>query len=159
MIVLNTRSNIFDMPKQAHEAVCVTTNGDIKKNGHAVMGKGIALEADHRFCLSGRLGSLLDYHGNHAFCMGICEDNVTGKEMSIITFPTKQHWQQDSDYDLIKQSAKEIVKICNHERIRKCYLPPVGCGCGRLDFDQVRAILEQILDDRFVVIWNGYNKS
>lgn len=41
MRILNTNRNIFDLPAN-NSAVCVTTNGIIKQNGYAVMGKGIA---------------------------------------------------------------------------------------------------------------------
>ena len=40
--------DIFDMQHEG-DAICITTNGSIKRNGHAVMGKDIALEANRRF--------------------------------------------------------------------------------------------------------------
>lgn len=59
MQVLSTDQNIFDLPDAPHTAVCVTTNGIVKRNGQAVMGKGIAKEADMRFHVSDLLGKKL----------------------------------------------------------------------------------------------------
>ena len=38
----------------------------------------------------------------------------------------------------------------------KCFLPPVGCGCGRLNYETtVKPWIEQILDDRFVIVFRN----
>lgn len=34
------------------------------------------------------------------------------------------------------------------------YLPRLGCGCGKLEWDTVREVIKPILDDRFIVINN-----
>ena len=47
--LVNQNINIFDIAVGVNQAVCVTTNGEIRVNGCAVMGKGIALEAKQRF--------------------------------------------------------------------------------------------------------------
>lgn len=52
MQILETDIDIFQLPKTT-EAVCVTTNGVIDKNGNAVMGKGIALQAKQLFNCDG----------------------------------------------------------------------------------------------------------
>lgn len=153
MQILYTVKNIFDLPVSEDEAVCVTTNGMVKKNGHAVMGAGIAKEADARFHLSAALAGYLKAYGNHAFYMGVHFNDVTDTPMSIITFPTKHDWRNDSDLNLIRQSAAELVNICNGKGIEKCYLTPVGCANGHLDWtSQVYPVLCPVLDDRFTVV-------
>lgn len=150
MRILRTKTNIFDLPKN-NEAVCVTTNGITKKNGFAVMGKGIALEADQRYGLAGRLGDLLKSKGNHVHYMGLYtagnENLGNVRQNHIFTFPTKHHWRDPSNPELIRQSAWELVFECQKLGIKTCYLPPAGCGCGGLNFEkQVRPILDPILD-------------
>lgn len=49
MHILYDAGDIFALPKHHMEAVCITTNGIVKKNGCAVMGAGIAKEANMRF--------------------------------------------------------------------------------------------------------------
>ncbi len=154
MQILKTKSNIFDLPVDTQEAVCVTTNGMIKNNGHAVMGRGIAKEADDRFHLSLKLAYYLKKYGNRTFCMGAYTNETTGKQFTLITFPTKHDWRNDSDLDLIKASAENLVRICDNRGITKCYLTPVGCANGHLDWNtQVKPILQPILDNRFVIVF------
>lgn len=141
------------------EAVCVTTNGMIKNNGHAVMGAGIAKEADTRFHLAKRLADYLTKYGNRTFYMGVYNHELTGTPFAIITFPTKHNWRDKSDLELIRQSAENLDKICNNRGITKCYLPPVGCGYGGLDWNsQVKPILEPLLDDRFIIVFRTIKK-
>lgn len=151
MRILKTNNDIFRTPNDIHEAVCVTTNGMVKHNGHAVMGAGIAKQADQLFNCSELLGKLLKTYGNHVFHMGTV--HVYGKFYQLFTFPTKHDWRNNSDLFLIAQSAQELVKYCNNMNIQTCYLPPAGCGLGGLDWNtQVKPILEPILDDRFIII-------
>ena len=61
-------ANIFDL---GDDAICVTTNGMIKNDGLAVMGAGIAKEADNRYKLARTFGQKLRETGNHVFDMGV----------------------------------------------------------------------------------------
>lgn len=146
--------DIFKIASGDTEAICITTNGVCKVNGDAVMGKGIAKTADEMFHLSKTLGYLLRTQGSRVYHMG--KYSVKGCEpYNVFTFPTKHHWHDNSDIELIKQSAKELVVLCDIYGITKCYLPPVGCGCGGLLYDlDVRPIISELLDDRFIVITN-----
>lgn len=153
MRILYDAGDIFSLPRGRDEAVCVTTNAVVKKNRHAVMGAGIAKQADMRFAgLSHNLGDLLTQYGNQVYDMGFYEDSITGKWIRIITFPTKHNWRDKSDLDLIKMSAIQLVDICDSSGLRKCYLTRPGCALGGLDWvSQVRPLIEPILDDRFVI--------
>lgn len=151
MQIMHT-NDIFLLPAGPQEAVCVTTNGMIRKDGRAVMGRGIAKTADERFHLAENLARYLKDYGNRAFYMGIRTDRKTRRVMSVITFPTKHDWRDDSDLDLIQESAHQLVKICDKFGITKCYLTRPGCANGHLDWEsQVKPVISPILDDRFIV--------
>ena len=45
MIEIQNTGSLFYLSQNEHEAVVVTTNGVIRKNGDAVLGKGQTLEA------------------------------------------------------------------------------------------------------------------
>ena len=65
---LRGRYDIFELPQQpcrfaVTEAMCVTTNGIVKADGHAVMGAGIAKQANDYFHLSEKLGGYLKQYG------------------------------------------------------------------------------------------------
>lgn len=144
-------TNIFAAPKRTSEAICITTNGIVKRDGHAVMGAGIAKQANILFHCSRDLGNLLRACGNHAFHLGL--KYAYGHMYHVFSFPTKHNWRDNSNLDLIRQSAEELVELCNQHRITTCYLPPAGCGLGSLDWEtQVKPVLAPILDDRFIII-------
>ena len=155
---IGKNGNIFELP-QDKEAVCVTTNDIVKSNGKAVMGAGIAKEADQLFHLSNLLGKYLKQYGNRAFNLGnFTRLNLNNSGIPIVftvfSFPTKYDWKDDSDITLICKSAEQLMQMCDKFCVTKCYLPPVGCGCGNLNYQTtVKPWLEQILDDRFVVVF------
>lgn len=139
---IEKRNNIFD---ECADAVCVTTNGIVCRTG-AVMGAGIAKEANTRYRLSYKLGQMLNKSGNHTYDLGIYDNK------HVVSFPTKNHWRDSSDIRLIEQSCRELVTLTNKNNWTEVLLPPVGCGCGGLDFNkQVKPVIESILDDRFVI--------
>ncbi len=125
---------------------CVTTNGVLRKNGNAVMGKGVALEARKRgHDLEAILGSLISKYGNHVFHLGY----------QMISFPTKYHWKQNSDMLLIKRSAQELVALLKDDPAKRISLTRPGCGNGNLQWSEVKAAIQDILiDDKFIIAHN-----
>lgn len=151
MLELKGNYNIFELPQNG-EAMCVTTNGITKADGTAVMGKGIALEADQIFHLSNLLGKYLKQYGNRAFNLGRFQ-RPNGAVFTIFSFPTKHDWKENSDITLICKSAEQLMEMCTKFGITKCYLTPPGCGCGNLSYENlVKPWISQILDDRFIVV-------
>lgn len=142
--------SIFDLPANPHEAACVTTNGMIRRDGRAVMGAGIAKLADQRFDLANTLAGQLRAHGNHAAYLKTAA-NAHGP-FNIFSFPTKHDWRDKSDIQLIKQSARELIKLCDEMNITTCYIPRPGCTNGQLSWPDVKQELLPILDDRFIVV-------
>lgn len=133
-------------------AVCIMTNAIIKTNGCAVMGRGIAKRADDLFDVSRILAGSLKEHGNHVYHLGIHPYN--GVRIRLLSFPTKYHWKDDSDLELITQSCRELKAMCDRNQIKTCYLVPPGCANGHLDWEtQVKPEIVKILDDdRFIVV-------
>lgn len=162
--VLYDFDDIYNLPQGPNEILCITTNGVIKKDGSAVMGKGIALTADERFGISADLGRLLKEYKNHVFDMGMRTDSKTGRQVHIVTFPTKHHWKDDSDINLVKQSIQELVELCDRKGYTKCYTTAPGCALGHLDWEtQVKPLMDAAMDDRFIVadwgLQNKYNRQ
>ena len=151
MLELRGNYNIFDLP-QHNEAMCVTTNGIVKTDGNAVMGAGIAKQADQIFHLSNLLGKYLKQYGNRAFNLGRFQ-RPNGAIFTVFSFPTKHDWKENSDITLICKSCEQLMEMCTKFGITKCYLTPPGCGCGKLNYKTtVRPWISQILDDRFIVV-------
>lgn len=127
-----------------HTAIVIPTNGYVKKNGYAVMGRGLARDAAGSFNeLPYELGIRLQWYGNipHYF-----------PEYKIITFPTKYEWHQSAHLQLIRQSAQYLNKMTQRINFHRIYVPKVGCGNGQLDWIDVRPILEAHLKSRCFVL-------
>jgi O-acetyl-ADP-ribose deacetylase (regulator of RNase III) len=65
----------------------------------------------------------------------------------ILNFPTKKHWRSPSKLDYIERGLEKFVEIYNYAGIHSVAFPPLGCGNGELDFDDVRPIMERYLLD------------
>ncbi len=129
---------------------CITTNGALRRNGNAIMGKGVALEARRRYHdIEPILGSFINRYGNHVFSLGYC----------LISFPTKYHWKQDSDIQLIKRSAQELVLLLKDNPAKRVLLTRPGCGNGNLKWHDVKTVIEDVLvDDKFIIVHQDYTR-
>jgi hypothetical protein len=130
--------------------LCITTNGIVKKDGRLVMGAGIAKEARDRCVdrdLDLYLGNLVKIWGNKVWVTNI---DYNGKQ--IISFPTKHHFKDNSDLTLIEQSCEELATVGLLMNRSEIALPRPGCGCGGLDWEIVKPILEKhLVSDNFLV--------
>lgn len=137
--------NLWNYPAQAR---VITTNGFVKKDGTAVMGRGCAKEAAKKYPqLPEALGMRIQEHGLTVEVFGLSE--------TIIAFPVKYNWYEKASVELIAQSTVELLEKANTRREepwRTIVMPRPGCGNGGLWWGDVKLLLEQILDDRFHVI-------
>lgn len=158
------------------DATCITTNGFVKANGRAVMGRGCAKEAAEMFpLLPLYLGQKISRDGNNvAFVKDtmlrglIPPSNTDGLKLyppltplsaqALVFYPVKHHWKQQADVKLIERSAHQLVELTDRQGWQSVYLPRPGCGNGRLSWDYVRPIIEPILDHRFTVVTGFYSE-
>ena len=136
---------------------CITTNGSIKKNGKAVMGKGCAKEAADRYPEIPRaFAALLREYGNKVQFIRGAEDT----EKAILAFPTKREWYLPSDLGLIELSCQQlrrlfdsVVAASSGKWIPRIAIPRPGCTHGQLSWEQVKPILERYFpEDNFIVV-------
>ncbi len=138
------KDDIWNFP---NDIKIITTNGNIRKCGEAVMGKGIALQASKRFRY---LASMYAIHikNNNISC-------AYYPQYKLILFPTKYNWWESSNLKLIRKSMEELLKICSDNSIKKVIMPKVGCGNGLLQWNSVKKIIEDILmskDIEFIIV-------
>ena len=134
------------------DAVVITTNGTINNNGKAVMGRGCAREARDKFSgLDYYLALKLYEEGNHVHIL-LHDPQIN---WSLISFPVKHNYFEKANYKLIKRSAEELKKIVDEKQWKQIVMPRPGCGNGKRDWNKVKLILDEILDDRFVAITYG----
>jgi hypothetical protein len=69
----------------------------------------------------------------------------------LITFPVKHQWFETADPRLIEKSALDLDVHVERLKLKKVVMPRPGCGNGRLDWKDVKPIIDW-LDDRYTVI-------
>lgn len=127
----------------------ITTNGCIKNNGEAVMGRGVALQATSRYPdLPQRLGQAIKTNGNVPALF---------RDYRLLTWPVKYNFWEPADLGLIEASTHRIVAITSElrteYRVRLFFLlVRPGCGNGGLRWEDVCPIIAPLLDDHFVVV-------
>lgn len=137
--------NFWDVYKN-YDAIVVTTNGILKQDGSLVMGAGIAKDFAIKFPdVPASFGRLVKKYGNRCYIL-------LAHSPAIISFPTKHHWKDPSDPDLIKSSAELLSTLVEVNNFKKALLPRPGCGMGGLSWSDVKPVLSEFLDERFDII-------
>lgn len=166
--MIERKGNLWD-----GRVVVITTNGFVKRNGQCVMGRGCAKEATIRYPrIAYTLGQAIKRYGNRVIYLGQMPD---GKH--LLSFPVKpitivnngtnvvKHmaakfrigetvpgWAAKADLNIIRKSAIELRYGIDKLGFQEVYMPRPGCGAGELDWGkEVKPLLEEILDDRFIV--------
>ena len=161
------------------DAICITTNGFVKKNGEAVMGRGCAAQAKKMLVgVDKALGSAIKRAGNRVQHLCSYGDLTAGK-IQLYSFPVKpvsevcngarsnvvkhmRHqfstgqtvpgWACVADRQIIITSIRQLKNIADNQLWDTVILPRPGCGAGELDWGMVRHELHQRLDHRFYCI-------
>jgi hypothetical protein len=146
--VRNAFGNVWELPG---DLVCILTNGQIRFDGDAVMGRGQAKEAATLFPeLPSLVADALLRHGNLPAYLGGFSAN--GRRYQLATFPTKHKWRDRASLELIEQSAFHLMRLVDANGFENVLLPHPGCGFGGLNWDVVRERLEPVFDDRIIAV-------
>lgn len=66
----------------------------------------------------------------------------------VLCFPTKRHWKDPSDLDLIRKGLQTFVSEYRQYNIKSITFPKLGCGLGGLDWEkEVKPLMHKYLDD------------
>lgn len=112
-------------------------------NCEGYMGKGIAYQFKLRYpennrdyvraCKSGEL-----HIGTIHYYM---ED---GKW--IVNFPTKDKWREKSRMSFVEVGLDRLIEFIVDRKLTSIAIPPLGCGNGGLDWNEVKQLIESKLD-------------
>jgi len=104
-----------------------------------VMGKGIALQFKKNYSQYYEAYALACRNGEVR--PGIMFVQPVGELFTpkyIINFPTKRHWKDQSRIEDIENGLVDLVATIKKLDIESIAIPPLGCGLGGLDWDEVR---------------------
>ena len=108
-------------------------------NTVGVMGKGIALQFKQAFPRNYELYQRACGRGEVIpGKMFVVPTNRLDNPKFIINFPTKRHWKGKSRMVDITAGLVDLVDVIRRENIQSLAIPPLGCGNGGLDWDEVR---------------------
>ncbi len=157
------KADIWDFYGKGYYVV-VPTNGHVNGSGENPMGRGVALQASKLFNkLDMAIGNQIKKNGNHVYYF---------ERQRLFTFPTKAYWKDNATLELIEQSCKELKKFLDTFSKVKIVMPKVGCGWGKLNWEEVKPLIERYFaeyeEDRVLVVdneqgdskeWMGENKE
>ncbi len=130
------------------------THGDLLKqddvdaivntvNCVGVMGKGIALQFKNKWpdnfaqyqaaCKTGKV---------RPGKMNVYDAGAYAQPHFIINFPTKDHWRGNSKLSFIEDGLQDLIAQVRALDIRSIAIPPLGCGNGGLDWQDVKPMIE-----------------
>lgn len=108
-----------------------------------VMGKGIALQFKQayphnfeQYAVACRRGEVQPGR------MFITETENILNPRYIVNFPTKRHWRGKSTLEDIKTGLLALIEEIKARHIKSIAVPPLGCGNGGLDWEEVRPLME-----------------
>ena len=64
----------------------------------------------------------------------------------FLFLPTKRHWRNDSRFEDIEESMQWLATNYEKEGIQSLALPALGCGLGKLRWEQVGPMMCHYLD-------------
>lgn len=92
--------------------------------------------------LSRSLGELLSRHGNHVHAL----------PHGLASFPVEETPWSLPDLRLIRRSAGELRELADLRKWPLIAVPRPGCGGGGMAWEEIRPLLADLFDERFVVM-------
>ena len=118
-------------------------------NTVGVMGKGIALMFKEAFPENFKIyKAACKTRDVHLGQMLATERNgIMGGPKWIINFPTKGHWRYPSKMEWIESGLGDLRWLVVEKGIKSVAIPPLGCGNGGLNWNEVKPLIVTALRD------------
>lgn len=117
-------------------------------NTVGVMGKGVALQFKQAYPEVFReYKKACDKGEVQTGKMHVVATNALVGPKYIINFPTKRHWKEKSKMNYITEGLKDLKSVIGELDIQSIALPPLGCGNGGLEWEEVRPLIEETFSD------------
>ena len=81
--------------------------------------------------------------------------------VKVVMFPTKDDWKQDSSMQMIEDGLLAVRRSKELWKISSIAFPALGCGCGKLNWNDVKSLIEDIFekDDLKVEVYLPHEKQ
>jgi hypothetical protein len=144
------KGNLWDFKD---EAILVTCNSYIRKDGEVVMGRGAALEFKERFPLLPIIfGDQISRHYGALKKYGILLSSISGYtfrsgQKYLGLFQVKYHFKNPADISLIEFSTNGLMKFIKDIPLNSVSMNFPGVGYGRLQRELILPIIEKLPDN------------
>lgn len=112
-----------------------------------VMGKGIALQFKQKwpdnFRAYEKACKRSEVQPGHMF---IYDSGGLVNPSFIINFPTKRHWRGKSRLEDITDGLTDLTAQIEKLKIKSVAIPPLGCGNGGLEWDEVSKLIQEAFE-------------
>jgi O-acetyl-ADP-ribose deacetylase (regulator of RNase III) len=109
-----------------------------------IMGRGIALQFRKEFPENYEYyKAVCGREALHPGKMLVFDLHQLQNPRYIINFPTKRHWKGKSRIEDIRAGLASLVKEVVQRKIGSIAIPPLGCGLGRLNWNEVRPLIQE----------------
>jgi O-acetyl-ADP-ribose deacetylase (regulator of RNase III) len=123
-------------------------------NTVGVMGKGIALKFKNEF--PENFVKYKEAVNRGEIVIGkvqVVSVNGLNGVKYIVNFPTKAHWRFPSKMQWIKNGLQDLHQQVKAHKIESIALPPLGCGNGGLNWDDVKPLIVEALSDLHINVY------
>ncbi len=164
--------NILDKIGKEECIICITSNGSIRKDGTAVMGRGIGKEISKMYPdLPKILGEKIKEDGNVisalkkvkntlivSFPVKPCYDIANKNVDNVVEHKRKNFkpgdrvpgWACKASIDIIRKSMRTLSSFVFNTGI-KAYLPKPGCGSDGLKWEDVKEAIKYCKANKIII--------
>lgn len=109
-----------------------------------VMGKGVALAVKIKYP---EIYSIYRFAFEHDMLqIGQVSYGIAYDGKIVINFPTKLHWRDPSRMSYIEVGIFSLARTIEALKIKSIAIPPLGCGNGRLDWQEVKPMIVEFAE-------------
>lgn len=140
MIFNEVQKDLFTVPQGYYLAHCI--------RGDYALGAGIAKAFDQVYNMRFKL------HRDYAIPDGEKYANV-GRALlvdNVFNLVTKQRCFHKPTYDTLYETLVDMKEQCENFDIEKIAMPLIGCGLDRLDWEQVKDVIEDVFGETDIEI-------
>jgi len=127
MKLTEIKQDLFRIPNDYYLAHCISDD--------FALGAGIAVEFNKRYKMSHKLKQIYPNGLGGIGC--ILVDNV----FNLIT---KEKYYNKPTYNSLRRALESMFDQCNKLEVKKLAMPKIGCGLDRLQWGEVKKIIEEI---------------
>lgn len=129
MIIKEIQQDLFKVPEEYYLVQCISAD--------FAMGKGIAVEFNRKFDMRNELRSkyIVNKWDSRGYCI---------LESRVFNLITKQFYYYKPIYQTMTDSLECMRDLAIRHGIKKIAMPTIGCGLDRLNWNEVKSIIEEV---------------